>query len=113
MSPSGIGQARGTIGHATLGNWYSNMGKMSEEERDDTAMKLASKMFCDEEASRQVSLEKEWELMSVILPRYFEWARANDNFTEILAIEQKFELNIAGIPVIGFIDGVVKIKNSI
>lgn len=113
VTPSGIGQMRGTVGHAVLGQWYKDMGKMSEEQRDYNAMKLASDMFTIEETNRQASLESEWELMQVILPRYFDWARANDNFSEILDIEYKFEIDIMGTPLIGYIDGIVKIKDSI
>lgn len=113
-TPSGIGQVRGTIGHSALGFWYSNRSNYpSFEELDEATMRHASDLLTVEETNRQQSLEKEWELLSVILPRYFDWARANDNFSEILGIEQKFEIQIGDFTVLGFIDGVVKINNSI
>jgi RecB family exonuclease len=118
MSPSSVGQLRGTVGHESLGLWYNLMsnvknGELTEEQRDAYVMNKAGEAFAYAELEREQSLEKEWDLMQTILPRYFEWARANDNFEEILAIEQKFELDIDGIPLIGYIDGVVKAKNGI
>ena len=113
MSPSSVGQTRGTIGHAALGLWYTNMGKMSEEDRDSASIKLAGQMLADAEANSGESMDKEAEMLQCILPRYFDWARANDNFDEIIAIEQKFEINIDGMPLIGYIDGVVRIKNTL
>jgi hypothetical protein len=118
ISPSGIGQLRGTIGHEALGLWYTLMeniasGEITEEQRDAIVMKKAGESFALAELERNQSLDKEWDLMQTILPRYFDWARANDNFDEILSIEQKFELDIDGIPLIGYIDGVVKAKNGI
>lgn len=104
---SGLGQNRGSIGHAALGLWYTSGG-------DDTAaLKLASDMYTEAEQTRNISLEDDWQLMQLILSRYFDWARENDNFKEIISIEQKFEIEIGGIKVIGYIDGVVQTKNSI
>jgi RecB family exonuclease len=113
VTPSGVGQARGTIGHAALALWYTNMGKMSEEDRDKASMKLAGDMLSVVEVERDESMQSEWELLNVILPRYFDWARANDNFTEIIDIEHKFEISIDGLPLIGYIDGIVRINKSI
>ena len=118
QTPSGVGQLRGTIGHESLGLWYTLMesvkkGEITEEQRDDQVMKQAGEKFAYAEIERGQSLDKEWELMQVILPRYFTWARAMDNFDEIISIEQEFQIDIEGIPVIGYIDGIVRIKNSL
>lgn len=112
-TPSSVGQARGTIGHAALGLWYSNMGKMEEKERDEASIKLAGSMLIDVEKARDESMQEEWELLQIILQRYFDWARAHDNFSEVIAIEHKFEIEIDGIPLIGYIDGIVRINKSI
>lgn len=105
VTPSGLGQNRGSVGHAGLAKWY---GLGCDEEADSAAMAVASQMYCDKEIETGESLEEDWQLMSIILPRYFDWARANDNFAEILSLEQKFEVKIGDHTVIGYIDGVVK-----
>ena len=104
--PSGIGQLRGSAGHAALGEWYGN------GQDDDAAIQAAADLYTIAESERNQSLGDDWDLLDMILRRYFDWARANDNFQEIISIEQKFEIKIGGIPVIGYIDGVVRSHNG-
>jgi len=105
----GTGRIRGSAGHAALATWYR---EGCSEESDEMAMKSAAEVFNVAEKQFQVSLDQDWDLMKIILPRYFRWARANDDFEEILAIEQEFSIQIGPHTVIGFIDGVVKSKNG-
>jgi RecB family exonuclease len=105
-TPSGKGQIRGTIGHAALAEWYRNGND------DEKAMKLVSQMYCDVETKLKENFNDDWELMKIILPRYFEWARQEDNFEEIIALEQKFEILIGDQTLIGYIDGIVKSKQG-
>ena len=111
---SGLGQTRGTVGHAALAFWYGNRDVYeTPEDLDEATMKLAADMYTKAEINMDQSLEEDWQLMQVILPRYFDWARANDNFRKIISLEQKFEFTVEGIPVIGYIDGVVQVGDSI
>jgi len=110
LSPKeGIGRVRGSAGHSALAEWYRNGCDL---EADEMAMKAASSLLSDFENSNNVSLSSEWELLEIILPRYFDWARANDSFEEILSIEQEFEIDLDGYRIVGFIDGVVKATNG-
>jgi hypothetical protein len=70
-------------------------------------------MYCDAEVEHGVDLQKDWELMQVVLPRYFAWARDNDNFDEIVSLEMKFDIDLDGHKLIGYIDGIVRIGQSL
>jgi len=107
---SGKGLSRGSIGHKALAQWYT---QGCTEQADIEAMKLVSSEFGALEASTGESVDEEFDLMAIIMPRYFDWARANDNFTEIIEVEKKFDLLLDGHKFTGYIDGIVKIKNSI
>lgn len=109
LPTEGTGRIRGSAGHAALATWYSNG---CDEEADKLAIEAMSNKFNDAESESGLDLHSEWDLMCIIIPRYFEWARKNDNFDEIIAIEQKFEMGIGEHTVIGFIDGVVRSKNG-
>jgi RecB family exonuclease len=99
---SGLGQNRGSIGHAALAKWYK------EGCDDEACLKLIADMYTQVELEYDTSLQEDYELLDLILRRYFAWARENDNFAEIVSLEQKFEIQIGGQPVIGYIDGVVR-----
>lgn len=105
----GTGRVRGSCGHKSLAAWYLNG---CDEEADAIAMKVAYDFFNEFERVNNCHLDKEWDLMQVILPRYFDWARANDDFSEILAIEQEFSIPIGDHTFIGFIDGIVVTKQG-
>jgi len=104
---AGIGQQRGLAGHAALAAWYSHNFD------NDFALHVAADIISNAELEMDMSLENDWQLLYRILCRYFDWARKNDNFSEIIQTEQKFEIEIGGAPIIGYIDGVVKIKDSL
>jgi len=110
---SGLGQSRGSIGHAVLQNWYEHLDMEDQNERDELAMKVAANMYNDLEATMEQDFTADWDLMCVILPRYFDWARENDNFTRIVSLEQKFEIPIGKHTVIGYIDGVVEVNGGL
>lgn len=99
--PSSLGQVRGSAGHAALANWYT---KFNEEE----AVAVASEQYSERERRTGEDLSEDWELLELILRRYFDWSRNYDDFTEIVSLEQKFEFRINNHMVIGYIDGVVK-----
>jgi len=81
--------------------------------RDEQAMKVASDMYNDIEAETGHDFTEDWDLMCIILPRYFEWARENDNFTRVVSLEYKFEMEIGKHTVIGYIDGVVEVNGGL
>lgn len=112
---SSVGQSRGSAGHAALESWYSNLGMAENEQkqRDAIAIKAAAEVYNHAEESLGIDLSQDWELLVLVLERYFDWARKNDNFTKIISLEQKFELQIGKHTVIGYIDGVVEVANSL
>lgn len=95
------GQFRGTIGHAALAEWYKN------EYDDDKALKVASDITTSIEQENSLDLSKDWEEMEFVLRRYFGWARYNDKF-EVISTELEYEIDIDGIKLMGFIDGIVR-----
>jgi len=101
-----IGQIRGNVGHKALGEWYRTKD-------GSRAYAVASEAISQYEELIRESLEEEWELLSVIIPRYFSWALDNDNFKEVLAIEEKFELELGGFRLIGYIDGIVRDQQNV
>jgi len=100
---AGVGLIKGSACHKAMDEWYRTAD-------DKEAMRIAMDHLTDAEMTLDSSLDKEWDLLQVVLPRYFDWARDNDSFT-VEKTEFKFEIDIAGIPVIGYIDGIVKIKD--
>jgi hypothetical protein len=105
--PEGTGRARGSAGHAGLAVWYKNG---CDDDADDMSLKAVSDSITEFERVHEVDLEKEWELMKIIMPRYFDWARANDDFVEIMAVEQEFHMKIGRHKVQGYIDAVVRTR---
>lgn len=101
VSPAGKGQIKGTAGHAALAEWYTNG-------YDDTkAIKKASGIITNTELETGWSMEAEWDELQMMLMRYFAWARVNDNF-ETIAVEQEYEIEVNGLKLMGFIDGIVR-----
>jgi len=105
-SPPSLGQARGTVGHAALAEWYKNGMD------DKKAMKVAEDELTNIEIANGWDMAKDWENLSVVLRRYFNWARASDNFDEVLSTELKYELDMEGHKLIGFIDGIIKTRKQ-
>lgn len=105
QSPAGIGQIRGTIGHACLAEWYITNGD------DEKALKKASDLATNMELELGIDLSNDWDEMLLVYNRYFNWARANDNF-ETIAVEQEYEIDIDGIKLMGFIDGIVNLRGN-
>lgn len=94
----GMGLIRGSVGHHALATWYVTQDKSK-------TMLAASKKLAEYEALLDRVLDTEWDLISVVLERYLDWAEENDNFT-VEAAEQRFDLVIGGHVVMGFIDGI-------
>ena len=105
-SKGSLGQLRGTVGHSGLAEWYKNGGD------DEKALQVASDNLQTIEIANGLDMSKDWEELSMVLTRYFAWARRNDNF-EVLAIEQEYEIELAGVKLMGFIDGIVKQGGSV
>lgn len=105
-SPPSMGQARGTVGHAALAEWYKN------GMNDDKAMKVAEGELTNIEIANGWDMAGDWEKLSVVLKRYFNWARENDHFDEVLSTELEYELDIEGHKLVGFIDGIIKTKKQ-
>lgn len=99
--PSSIGQFRGTIGHTALAEWYISKGD------DKSALKKASDLATNIELENKVDLSNDWNDLVQVLTRYFDWARANDHF-EVIAVEKEYEIDIDGIKLMGFVDGIVR-----
>lgn len=106
VSPPGIGQIRGTIGHACLAEWYINGGD------DEKALKKASDIATNLEIESGIDLANDWDTMLLTLNRYFNWARLNDGF-DVIAVEQEYEIEIDGMKLMGFIDGLVKSHDAV
>lgn len=104
--PSSIGQFRGTIGHACLGEWYAS------NKDDEKAIKKASEIATQIEIDNNIDLANEWDDLLLVLYRYFNWARSKDDF-ETLAIEKEYEIELGGYKLTGFIDGIVKTKDDV
>lgn len=104
--PSSIGQFRGTIGHACLGEWYAT------NKNDEAAIKRASDIATQIELDHDLDLANEWDDLLIVFHRYFNWAREKDNF-EIIAIEQEYEIELGGVKLTGFIDGIVKDRGNV
>src|SRR3972149_12159844 len=83
-SKSGIGQVRGTIGHACLAEWYISGGD------DARALKVASDKATNIELETGLDLSGDWYDMLLVYNRYFNWARQNDGF-DVVAVEQEYE----------------------
>lgn len=99
--PPGKGQRRGLVGHAALAEFYRTYDPAK-------ALQVAKDELFNLEQQYQEDYESDWEILSVVLPRYFNWANDNDKFDKTLAVETKFELNVVGHPLIGYIDGIVQ-----
>jgi hypothetical protein len=104
IGPPSLGQARGSAGHAAMDHYYSN-------DRDIfSSLEIAYNKFV--EILGPDYNEKEWDLLEMILIRYHNWAIENDKF-EVLSTEEHFELDFPNGVLQGFIDGVVKVKDSV
>jgi RecB family exonuclease len=105
-SKPSVGQMRGTIGHACLGEWYGN--GLDDAKAIEKATEVANQL----EIESGIDFSNDWDELLLTFHRYFNWARVHDNF-ETIAIEQEYEIDINGIKLMGFIDGIVKQNNSI
>lgn len=104
VSPSGLGQRRGTAGHAALAYYYTHerdiVGSIEEAKRS---------YFHDEKVDDNIA---DFEILVGCLERYFEYAENNDRFN-VKEVEWRFELHIEGHPFVGFIDAIVEEKGQI
>lgn len=96
---SSKGQHRGSAGHKALEVYYGGSRDGIE------ALQAAWDLYSQAESIDQ----KDWDLLEIILKRYFEWASQNDDF-EVVKTEYKFDLDIEGFHFTGFIDGIVQDK---
>lgn len=78
--PSGIGQARGTAGHAALASWHQNY-------QEEAALNAAWENW----SGAGYQHDADWQLLEDALRRYFPWSRDHDKFV-LKAAEQKFEI---------------------
>jgi hypothetical protein len=111
ISPPGKGQQKGLVGHAALAEWYRT------DMDDEKAMKVASEAITNIELESGLELSEAWDELSIVLTRYFNWARANDRFEIVRtkegkpSIELEYEIEIDGMKLMGYIDGVVQKGN--
>ena len=98
--PSSAGQRKGSVGHASLAEWY----KTGDE---DKAIQVASDKLFEYEQKESADLSEEWYLIAEVLKRYFEWSRNNDRF-KVLEVEQKYVFQIGDSKVVSIIDGIVE-----
>lgn len=103
--PPSIGQIRGAVGHTALAVWYKT--KDADEAIDAANDKL---VVYEEELGKQ--FDKDWELLQLILNRYFGWSEENDAF-EVLETELKFDFQVDEHVFTGYIDGVVEIDGIV
>jgi len=92
-----LGLTRGSAGHAAIADWY--LHKDLEQ-----ALEVAWTTYSEGRAD--VSQE-DWELLRNVLIRGIEWSEAHDNFKTI-KVEHKFELDIEGHTLLGYIDAVIE-----
>jgi hypothetical protein len=101
---SSEGQRRGSISHAALAEWYRSY--------DETkAIQTASDALFEYEHTDDRDYSDEWELTEIVLRRYFEWSRHNDNFKAI-ELEIRKDINIGPYPMIAIIDGIVELHGK-
>jgi hypothetical protein len=106
VSPPGLGQMKGSMGHAALSKWYTTFDEAQ-------AMEAASQVLTGFQSQFNMDLQEDWEFMDLILHRYFVWSDENDNLDEILAVEKKFDIVLGDYTLTGYIDGVVQDKSGI
>lgn len=96
------GQRRGTVGHHALAKWYGGGYD------DEIAFQAAADKMTQFEIEDGNDYTKDWTSFETILPRYFKWARANDLFEDVIAVEHKFDIDLGGVAVLtGYIDAIV------
>lgn len=99
--PSGIGQARGTCGHAALAVWHVHYDPQE-------AMQTAWETWNE---NGYLEANADWLLLEEALNRYFTFSKEHDRFT-MLVSEQKFDIEyeLPTGPVIftGYIDGIIE-----
>lgn len=100
---SSIGQVKGSIGHNALGEWYRSYDR-------EKALQVASDTLQKYEQDAGTEYQEEWELLELVLSRYFDWSEQNDVFEKTVGIEQRFDMKIDGIPITGYIDGIVTVN---
>jgi RecB family exonuclease len=110
----GIGLIRGSVMHAAVAAWY---GCKYEDQVDrlETMIQAASNRLFEYEQQLHESFEDEWYLIDLVLKRYAAWSQENDNddFEEVLSVEEKFVLELEpGIVITGYIDGLVRDKDD-
>lgn len=105
-TPPSVGQTRGSAGHAALAEWYRTFNV-------DLAIEKAAAIYNEREIKTGENLMEDWDLLELILKRYFRWSEENDEFDKVIALEQKFEFQLNGHTVIGYIDGVVQSGESL
>src|SRR3989304_6101298 len=102
------GLLRGSAGHKALAYYYT------KGERTDTAgaLDVAWKYYEAESTLENLGdLMADYELLKGSLERYFDFAKNNDNFENVEAIEKEFNIDIGhGLVLKGYIDGIVTIK---
>lgn len=103
---------KGSCGHAALGAGYMALAK--KENLDavvEISLKAASNKLAEFEEKAGDEMTDIWDDLSIIIPRYYEWARENDDFIAH-EIEYKFEFEIDDFTVIGYFDGIVERTNG-
>jgi hypothetical protein len=106
--PSGIGQIRGTAGHAALADWHVNYDAQASM---DKAWGVWNESYA-------LPANEEWDLLYKALLRYYAWSKPRDEkVLKLLHAEQEFEIEFDISPYVGentepflftgFIDGIV------
>lgn len=102
--PSGIGQARGTCGHAALAVWHVNYDPQE-------AMQVAWDTWNE---NGYLEANADWLLLEEALNRYFIFSKEHDTF-KMMVSEQKFDIEYelptgptASVIFTGYIDGIIE-----
>lgn len=103
---------KGSCGHAAMGAGYMALAEKKDFDTVvDLSLKAASAKLAEFEEEADNEMTDIWDDMSIIVPRYFEWAAENDDFIAH-EIEYKFLFEIDDFDVIGYFDGIVERSNG-
>jgi hypothetical protein len=105
--PSGIGQVRGTCGHAAIADWHTF-------HNEQQAMDVAWNQWNN---AGYLESNADWLLLESALNRYFGYSSEHDTF-QMIKSEEKFDIPLEladGTPIIftGYIDGIIQDKDGL
>lgn len=109
ITPTSLGQARGTCGHTALAYWYmrAKRGKKAGQRAIGVAWDKWQSIWEDDGPD-----PKEFALLEEALTRYFDWAKANDDWNMVTA-EFHFDNPLGEFRLQGYIDGIVRKQDHV